>query len=45
MTASFEGHERVHMSAPDTVRATPTVALIGAGYPAADVREGFPDGE
>lgn len=45
VTATFEGHERVWVSAPDTVTETPTEALIEAVYPEADVREGFPDSE
>lgn len=44
-TAEFDGHERVWVSAPDTVTETPTARLLAAAYPDADVREGFPSTE
>lgn len=45
VTATFDGHERVWVSAPDTATETQTETLLDEVYPGADVREGFPDGE
>ncbi|MDS0283537.1 NAD-dependent epimerase/dehydratase family protein [Haloarcula onubensis] len=45
VTASFDGHERVWVSAPDTVTETPTRELLAEVYPDAELRDGFPDSE
>lgn len=43
--ATFDGHERVWVSAPDTSVETPTDRVVSELFPDADVRDGFPETE
>lgn len=45
VTATFEGHERFWVSAPDTVTETPTVEIVESVFPEARRRDGFPESE